>query len=214
MHRHKFGGHGWGRFLFGDDGHEHRGEREERGEHRGMRGGGRGFIDRIREAHDRHHHGGGRSRLGRFFDHGDLRLVLLALIAEKPSHGYELIKAIEEKAGGAYSPSPGVIYPTLTLLEEQGFVTVSTTEGSKKLSTITPEGTAYLEANRQSVDAIFARIGEAGGGRHGLRPQVLRAMGNLKLALRLRLSRGSVSEAEAAKIAAILDAAALEIEKL
>ncbi len=213
MHKHKFGGHGWGRFLFGDDGYEHRGEREERGEHRGMRGGGRGFIDRIREAHDRHH-GGGRSRLGRFFEHGDLRLVLLALIAEKPAHGYELIKAIEEKAGGAYSPSPGVIYPTLTLLDEQGFVTVSTTEGSKKLHTITPEGTAFLEANRGTVDAIFARMGEAGGGRHGLRPQVLRAMGNLKLALRLRLSRGAVNEAEAARIAAILDGAAAEIEKV
>ncbi len=204
MHRHKHRGHGLAHFLFGDDG-----ERSSEG----CRGERRGILGRLREHHDRHH-GGGRSRLGRFFDHGDLRLVLLALIAEKPGHGYELIKAIEEKAGGAYSPSPGVIYPTLTLLEEQGFVTVSTSEGSKKLHAITPEGTAYLEANRAAVDAIFARIAEAGGGRHGLRPQVLRAMGNLKLALRLRLSRGSVSEAEAARIAAVLDAAAAEIEKI
>jgi len=202
MHRHKHRGHGLAHFLFGDD--------EERG---GGCEGRRGILGRLREHHHRHH-GGGRSRLGRFFDHGDLRLVLLALIAEKPSHGYELIKAIEEKAGGAYSPSPGVIYPTLTLLEEQGFVSVTTSEGSKKLNAITPEGSAYLEANRAAVEAIFARIGEAGGGRHGLRPQVLRAMGNLKLALRLRLSRGAVSEAEAAKIAAVLDAAAAEIEKI
>lgn len=202
MHRHKHRGHGLAHFLFGND-EERGGGCEER----------RGILGRLREHHHRHH-GGGRSRLGRFFDHGDLRLVLVALIAEKPSHGYELIKAIEEKAGGAYSPSPGVIYPTLTLLEEQGFVTVTTSEGSKKLHTITPEGTAYLEANRAAVEAIFARIGEAGGGRHGLRPQVLRAMGNLKLALRLRLSRGAVSEAEAAKIAAVLDAAAAEIEKI
>ena len=66
-------------------------------------------------------HRGGRGGMGRFFAHGDLRLVLLNLIAEKPRHGYELIKAIEEAAGGAYSPSPGVIYPTLTLLEELGY---------------------------------------------------------------------------------------------
>src|ERR687883_295107 len=76
--------------------------------------------------------GGGRFGLGRFFAHGDLRLVILHLIAEKPRHGYEIIKAIEERVAGAYSPSPGVIYPGLTLLEELGYVTVST-EGGKKL---------------------------------------------------------------------------------
>ena len=78
----------------------------------------------------RHGHGG-RSGLGRFFAHGDLRLVILHLIAEKPRHGYEIIKAIEEQVGGAYSPSPGVIYPTLTMLEELGHVTVSTGDGGK-----------------------------------------------------------------------------------
>jgi DNA-binding PadR family transcriptional regulator len=68
--------------------------------------------------HRRHGGGHGRSGLRRFFAHGDLRLVILRLIAEKPRHGYEIIKAIEERVAGAYSPSPGVIYPTLTLLEE------------------------------------------------------------------------------------------------
>jgi hypothetical protein len=79
-----------------------------------------------RSQHGRHGRGGG---LGRFFAHGDLRLVILHLIADKPRHGYELIKAIEEQVAGAYSPSPGVIYPTLTLLEELGYVTVSTGDG-------------------------------------------------------------------------------------
>src|SRR3982751_4377356 len=77
------------------------------------------------------HGRGGRSGLARFFAQGDLRLVILHLIAEKPRHGYELIKAIEERVAGAYSPSPGVVYPTLTLLEELGYVTVSTGDSAK-----------------------------------------------------------------------------------
>src|SRR5215813_5635313 len=102
-----------------------------------------------------HHHGGRGGRMGRVFDHGDLRYVLLQLIADKPRHGYELIKAIEEKFGGMYSPSPGVIYPTLTLLEELGHVRQEAATGTKKLYSITPEGTAHLEANRAAVDAIL-----------------------------------------------------------
>src|SRR5262245_35348712 len=102
--------------------------------------------------HGRHGRGGGRSGLGRFFAHGDLRLVILHLIEEKPRHGYEIIKAIEERVGGAYSPSPGVIYPTLTLLEELGYVTASTSEGgAKKLHEIAAEGRAFLKANRAAV---------------------------------------------------------------
>src|SRR5712672_2573181 len=102
-----------------------------------------------------HHRGGGRGmRGGRIFDHGDLRYVLLQLIAEKPCHGYELIKAIEDKLGGMYSPSPGVIYPTLTLLEELGYLRSETAGGTKKLYSVTEEGTAFLTANRAVVDAI------------------------------------------------------------
>src|ERR1700733_9901931 len=125
--------------------------------------------------HGRHGHGS-RSGFGRFFAHGDLRLVILHLIAEKPRHGYEIIKAIEEQVGGAYSPSPGVIYPALTLLEELGHVTVTSGEGGKKLHTITPEGQAYLDAYRPAVQALVARMEEAGrthGG--GPAPQILRA---------------------------------------
>src|SRR5882672_2066003 len=141
------------------------------------------------------HHGRGGWRGGRVFDHGDLRLVILQLIAEKPRYGYEIIKAIEDKVAGAYSPSPGVVYPTLTMLEELGFATVASSEGGKKLYAITPDGTANLAANKPLVDAIFERMAEAGEAHGGGRaPQILRAIENLKLALRLRLSRGPLSE--------------------
>ena len=187
--------------------HDGHGRRFARGEH-GHDGPhlGRGRHDRF----DR----GGRGGLGRFFAHGDLRLVILHLIAEKPRHGYEVIKAIEERVAGAYSPSPGVIYPTLTLLEELGYVTVSTGEGAKKLHTITAEGRAFLDASRAAVDALLARMDEANrihGG--GPAPQVVRAMENLKLALRLRLARGPLSEEQANAVAAALDVAATSVER-
>src|SRR5579875_3901893 len=92
--------------------------------------------------------------------HGGRRLVILQLIAEKPSHGYEIIKAIEERIGGDYSPSPGVIYPTLTLLEEMGYATVQPAEGGRKLYAVTDEGRAFLEQNRAAADAIFERMAE------------------------------------------------------
>ncbi|WP_235907717.1 PadR family transcriptional regulator [Siccirubricoccus phaeus] len=162
-----------------------------------------------------HRRYGGRGGLGRFFAHGDLRLVLLQLIAEKPRHGYELIKAIEEKVGGAYSPSPGVIYPTLTLLEELGYVTASAEPGgTRKLLDITAEGRAFLAANQAAVEALLARMAEAAD-RHGGEPapQILRAMENLKLALRLRLGRGRLDETAANAIAAALDEAARAVEQ-
>ncbi|HXQ49715.1 MAG TPA: PadR family transcriptional regulator [Stellaceae bacterium] len=157
------------------------------------------------------HFRGGR---GRVFDQGDLRFVLLRLVAEKPRHGYELIKEIEDRLGGAYSPSPGVIYPTLTLLEEMGQTTVTASEGGKKLYAITPAGEAALAANKSTIDAIFARIAEvsaAHGG--GLAPQILRAMQNLRLALRMRLARGPLSAAEIDAITQALDAAAVTVER-
>src|SRR5579864_2804208 len=92
---------------------------------------------------------------------GDLRLVALALITEAPRHGYEIIKLLEAKTSDWYSPSPGIVYPTLTYLEEAGYVTAST-EGSKKLYTITDEGRAYLETNRDLVDVVFDRLSALG----------------------------------------------------
>ena len=173
-----------------------------------------GDRDDIRRSRGLRHHRGGRFGLGRLFAHGDLRLVILQLIAEQPRHGYDIIKAIEDQVGGAYSPSAGVVYPTLTMLEELGYVTVSTVNGAKKLHTITAEGQAYLDAYRPTVDALLARMAEANrtyGG--GPAPQILRAMENLKLALQLRLSRGPLSDEQVNAVAAVIDRAATSVEQ-
>jgi DNA-binding PadR family transcriptional regulator len=157
---------------------------------------------------------GGRGDLARFFAHGDLRLVILHLIAEKPRHGYEIIKAIEERVGGAYSPSPGTVYPTLTLLEELGHVTVTPGEGTKRLHTITPEGQSFLDGNRATLEAILARMAEAEAARgDGPPPSVVRAKEGLKLALQMRLARGPLSADQAAAITAALEAATAAVER-
>jgi len=158
---------------------------------------------------------GGGPRGGRVFDQGDLKYVILQLLAEKPRHGYEIIKAIEDRVAGAYSPSPGVIYPTLTLLEELGYVMVSAAgEGARKLHAITAQGRAFLEANRPTLDALLARMDEASRAYgDGPAPQVLRAVENLKLAVRMRLARGPLSEEQANAVAAALDIAATSVER-
>ena len=157
--------------------------------------------------------GEGRGRRGRVFDQGDLRFVILKLISEKPSHGYELIKEIEDRLGGAYSPSPGVVYPTLTYLEEAGFIVATASEGAKKAYAITDDGTAALEQNRQVVEALFQRIsGLAQRSQGGRAPQIVRAISNLHVALRLRMERGNVSPAQIGTIAEVLDGAARAIE--
>jgi DNA-binding PadR family transcriptional regulator len=165
--------------------------------------------------HGGHHHGprGRGGRMGRFFDHGDLRFVVLKLIAEKPSHGYELIKAIETAAGGAYSPSPGVVYPTLTLLEELGYVTASDAGGGKKLYTITAEGEAFLASNEAPVRSLFERMAEAASASAAFSPQILRARENVKTALRLKL-HGQLTAEQIAAVAKVLDDAAAAIEAI
>src|SRR5262245_56168580 len=114
----------------------------------GMWGHGRSWQRRSGSGYGwggRHGMGGGDMlRAGRMLAQGDLRLIALALIAEQPRHGYEIIKLLEEKTAGWYSPSPGIVYPTLTFLEEAGYVTAQT-QGAKKLYTITAEGQAHLE---------------------------------------------------------------------
>lgn len=156
---------------------------------------------------------------GRVFGHGGLRLVLLRLIADKPRHGYELIKAIEDRLGGTYSPSPGVIYPTLAQLEGAGLVTVSA-EGGRKLHTLTDAGRGHLQAHRAEVDALLARMDSgaaaARGGLPGQGPRpapVERAVHHLRLALHLRLARGPLADAQIHAIADALDAAARRIER-
>lgn len=160
----------------------------------------------------RHGHHGGRG--GRFFESGDLRLVLLRLIAERPRHGYELMEEIETRLGGAYRPSPGTIYPTLTLLEELGQIAVSATEGAKKLYAVTPEGERVLAEQKAEADALVARMDAAGGEAPAAgKLQILRAMHNLKLALRLRLGRGNLSEEQLRRIVEAIDATATRIER-
>jgi DNA-binding PadR family transcriptional regulator len=139
---------------------ESRSEHWGAGRHRRGRFGGHGFGGR--------HGMGGRGgmdpddmRAGRMLAQGDLRLIALSFIAEEPRHGYEIIKLVEEKTADWYSPSPGIVYPTLTYLEEAGYVTAST-EGAKKLYAITEEGRDYLKANRDVVDAVLARLSALG----------------------------------------------------
>ena len=149
-----FGGHNGRDHGPDHDGRHHRnhecaGGRHGRGRH-GFGGGRRGFGGR----------GGGDDDMmhaGRMLAQGDLRLIALALIDEQPRHGYDIIKAMEEKTSDWYSPSPGIVYPTLTYLEEVGYLT-SQPEGAKKLFTITDEGRAHLTENRALVDAVMARI--------------------------------------------------------
>ena len=128
------------------------------GRHHGGRGFGH-FVGGFMGALGR---GGPGFRTGRKLAAADLQLLILALLAEKPSHGYELIKELEERSGGFYRPSPGMIYPALTYIEEIGHATVEA-EGTKKLYRITDEGRRYLDQNRAVVDAILSELERIGG---------------------------------------------------
>ena len=180
---------------------------------RGRRG-DRGRADE-RDAQSHFYGRGGfrRGGGGRIFGPGDLRLILLALVAEKPSHGYELIKAVEQKFGGGYSPSPGSVYPTLTLLEDLGHVRATTSEGAKRLFEITEEGRAFLAEHRTTIDGIMARVALAARAMSGSIPpaQIYQAMHTLRAALLLH--RGEWTEEEADRVREILELAAEAISK-
>lgn len=196
--------------------HRHASDHEDGGRERGRRGRGFGarIIEKIRDHHHRGHGGHGGGRRGRLFEQGDLRLLLLMLIAEKPRHGYEIIRAIEEMVAGAYSPSPGTIYPTLTMLEDIGHTQVTQGENGRRLNQITADGLAYLEENAASVAELKARIDRIREAQAPeTPPQVLRATENFNLALRMRLARQPLTDEQAAAIAAVLDAAAVGIER-
>jgi DNA-binding PadR family transcriptional regulator len=144
--------------------------------------------------------GGGHRRGPKLFDAGSLRYVVLQLIAERPRHGYEIIKEIEQRIGGGYSPSPGVIYPLLAMLQDEGFVTV-TPDGSKNLHTITPEGKAFLEENRAYVDAIMTRMSAKDrSGFHDIR----QSLHELKRGLLFNLRGKRLTPEQTAKIRDIL----------
>jgi DNA-binding PadR family transcriptional regulator len=155
--------------------------------------------------------GGFGERGGRVFGHGDLRLVILALIAEKPRHGYDLIRAIEDKFGGSYAPSPGAVYPTLTMLEEQDYIRGEISEGTKKLYTVTPEGQAFLAENRDAVDGVMARMDLAASAfaSRSTPDMVREAYHTLRHALHMR--RGPWTQAEAERVRAIMEKAARDI---
>jgi DNA-binding PadR family transcriptional regulator len=155
--------------------------------------------------------GFGGPRGGRPLGHGDLRLLLLALIGEKPRHGYDLIKAIEERFAGGYAPSPGAVYPTLTMLEEQDMIRAEASDGSKKLFAITPDGEAFLKANDAEVQGIFARIDLAATAfaRHSAPDEVHEAWKTLKQAMNMR--RTPWTDEEVARIRTILAKAAQDI---
>jgi DNA-binding PadR family transcriptional regulator len=160
--------------------------------------------------------GSGRHRgRRRMFDSGELRLVLLKLIADEPRHGYDLIRAIEELTHGVYAPSPGVIYPTLTLLEDMGFIAETQGGGSRKAYSATVEGRTHLDEKQEEVEALLERLAGLGDDRRKAGgPPIKRAVANLLSALWHRVTRDDVDEQAIHDIAAILDEAAQKIERL
>jgi DNA-binding PadR family transcriptional regulator len=183
---------------------------------RGGRGGGRGW-------------GGNAFRVGKMLADGDLRIIVLALLADGPRHGYDIIKALEEKSSGIYSPSPGVVYPTLTYLEEVGYAS-ATSEGNKKVYAITDTGREHLDENRDLADLVLDGIEKFGrkmsqarawwdNQRKGHGPdrdipgvieEVNAARRELKAAIAEKLES---SEEEQRRVAKILRDAAAEIRK-
>jgi DNA-binding PadR family transcriptional regulator len=192
------GRHGEGRHC----GERHAGPRggHERGE------GGGWESDDSGRGHGR----GGRRRM---FDGSELRLVLLKLIADKPRHGYDLIRAIEERTNGAYAPSPGIVYPTLTLLSDMALIGEQLTEGARKQFAITPEGTAHLADNAAEVAAMFARLDALAAMRDRTDSvPIRRAMHNLKSVLMHRLGEG-LDRDRLLQAVALIDEAAQKIER-
>jgi DNA-binding PadR family transcriptional regulator len=160
--------------------------------------------------------GGRRGRRSRrMFESGELRLVLLKLIADEPRHGYDLIRAIEDLTGGEYAPSPGVVYPTLTLLQDMGLIEEAPGEGPRKPFQATDEGRAHLEERGEDVDRLFERLRDlAPSEESSAGPAIGRAVKNLMTALRHRIGRDGLDDELLHEIAAILDEAAQRIERV
>ncbi len=191
---------------------------EGRGGPFGRHGGpGGDFGDEGRGGHG---HGGfgfgrGRGRGARMFGQGELRLLLLSLLAGDSRHGYDLIKAVEDLTGGAYAPSPGVVYPTLSLLVDEGLIAEAPGEGARKAFAATDAGRAEAETRAEEIATIIARLKAlADATSREASPPVMRAMANLKLALRGRVFATGFDESVAHQIADVLDEAARRIERL
>jgi DNA-binding PadR family transcriptional regulator len=159
--------------------------------------------------------GRGRGRRGRMFGQGELRLVLLKLIVDEPRHGYDLIRAIEELTHGDYAPSPGVVYPTLTMLQDMGLIEEQSAEGTRKKYAVTDEGRRHLEENAEEVAALLKRLEDHGSSRRkSSRPELGRAVSNLMHALRNRVAHEGWNEDLLNEVTDILDDAAKRIERL
>src|SRR4051794_19082788 len=159
--------------------------------------------------------GGRRGRRARrMFESGELRLVLLKLIADEPRHGYDLIRAIEDLTGGEYAPSPGVVYPTLTLLQDMNLIEEAAGEGPRKPFQVTEEGRAYLEERTEEVEALLDRLRDLKPRHSEAGPAIGRAVKNLMTALSHRIGRDGLDEELLHEIAAILDEAAQRIERV
>jgi DNA-binding PadR family transcriptional regulator len=202
----------FGKRFFGH-GHDHHAAMRGhgRGGGRGRRGGAPDSPEDSAFRFGRGRFGRGGGGGGRVFGPGDLRLVMLSLIDEKPRHGYELIKELEEKFGGSYAPSPGSVYPTLTLLEELGQLRSTASEGTKRLFEITAAGERYLRDNEAALNSAVARMEMAAKAASGDAPppDLHHAMHTLKAALMFH--RGGWDAKETERVRKIIEAAAAEI---
>ena len=150
----------------------------------------------------------------RMFGSGGVKLAVLKLLSEEPAHGYQLIKKMEERLAGGYTPSAGAIYPTLSLLEDEGLI-AATQQENRKMYSVTAEGTSYLEANKARVEAIFAHLEEAGRVfARGRTPELTRALDNLRGAVSARVTRGNATPEQFRKMAEAIDLAAKSIDAL
>src|SRR6187399_656478 len=150
---------------------------------------------------------------GRMFEQGDLKLVILRLLDEKPRHGYDIIKELEERSGGRYTPSAGAIYPTLTMLEDLGYAVTTPEEGGKKVYAITDAGRAYLAEHRPVVDELFERVNSIGDAVFGDSVRPARdAMIGLAREFASAMMSGKRSAEQVAAITAILERATAELK--
>ena len=239
-------GYGWPMAMMmsanGCGGRAERGERDDRGEGmggffgpdgmfgprgpfgpdgpfgpRGPFGAGGSFGGSGKGGWDRQYRG---RRRGRMFGQGELRLVLLKLIADEPRHGYELIKAVEEMTAGSYAPSPGTVYPTLSLLEDEGAIReVAGGDEPRKAFEATDQGRAELEERKDEAEALTERLSEHGErhaerGRAFATPEMFRALGNLAQVVKIKARKGSLGEDSVAQIVDLIDEMARKIERL
>lgn len=158
--------------------------------------------------------GAGGGKRERIFASGDLKFVLLHLLAQKPAHGYDLIRALSELVGGDYSPSPGTIYPTLAMLEDLGWITATPDGNGRKEYVLSSEGRQQLDVQQAEVDRVLTHINHHKSRAHARRiPEIVRAMENLKTALRMRLGDDIPEQVLTRRISEIIDRAAVEIER-